>query len=114
MDVFDINFSKIILSLMILVIVVFGSLINWFEPHLPVIFSQAFRYGKFAYKGAPPKFLVIEIPKSTFKHFYVFSSVLSAYALYVVINVYVFEASPSELLISYLDLICGKSRKAEC
>lgn len=94
-------------------IVLMGSLINWFEKRLPVIFAQTFRYGKFAYDGKPSKFKVIEVPKSWFKHFYVFSSLYSLYALYWVIDVYLYGAQPSAWLLKYLDFFCGSNRHTE-
>lgn len=100
-------------SMMTFSIVIMGSLINWFEKRLPVFFAQTFRYGKFAYDGKPSKIKVVEVPKSWFKHFYVFSSLYSLYALYWVIDVYLYGAKPSPWLIQYLNIFCGSNRSTE-
>lgn len=114
MELENFNLLQILLLAMTFVIVIFGSLVNWFEAYLPVFFSQTFRYGKFAYKGKPSSFKVMEVPKSWFKHFYVFSSLYSLIALHLVIDVYLYGAQPPKLLLKYLDTMCGASRKANC
>lgn len=106
----EFNFLQVFFLMMTFSIVIMGSLVNWFEHRLPRIISQTFRYGKFAYDGKPSKFKVIEVPKSWFKHFYVFSSLYSLYALYLVIDVYMYGAKPSPWLIKYLNLCCGSNR----
>lgn len=109
----ELNLIKLIFASFIAVIVVIGSLINWFEKYIPVIFPQTFRYGKFAYQGKPSKLWVIEVPKSWFKHFYVFASVYSLYALYLAIDVYMYGGQPPAWFVSYLDFFCGTNRKAK-
>ncbi|KAL0268146.1 UNVERIFIED_CONTAM: hypothetical protein PYX00_010200 [Menopon gallinae] len=109
----ELNLIKLIFASFVAVIVVIGSLINWFEKYLPVILPQTFRYGKFAYQGKPSKLWVIEVPKSWFKHFYVFASVYSLYALYLAIDVYMYGGKPPAWFVSYLDFFCGSNRKTE-
>lgn len=69
-----------------------GVLINNFEKHVPAFIIKGFRYGSFAYKGSEANFLqLIEIPKSWYRHFYLFASTFGS-----VILVYIF-------LVYYLD-----------
>lgn len=108
------NLLQMLLLSMTFVIVIFGSLINWFEPYLPTFLPQTFRYGKFAYTGKPSNLKVIEVPKSWFKHFYVFASLYSLFALHLVIDVYLYGAKPPNSLLQYLEFLCGTSRKTDC
>lgn len=89
-----------------------GALINFIEPYLPVFITQTFRYGKHAYKGAPNWLAQIgEIPKSYFKHFYVFALLWSAVAMYLVTHVYVGGYQAPAAVVSFLDLMCGGNRR---
>lgn len=66
-----------------------GFLINNFERYVPAFIIKGYRYGSFAYQGPSASFLqVIEIPKSRYRHFYVFSSILSLVTLLYMYSVY--------------------------
>lgn len=66
-----------------------GFLINNFENYVPAFIIKGYRYGSFAYKGSNANFLqVIEIPKSHYRHFYVFSSIFSLVTLVYMYLVY--------------------------
>ncbi|RVE52905.1 hypothetical protein evm_002382 [Chilo suppressalis] len=69
-----------------------GFLINNFEKHVPAFIIKGFKYGSFAYKGPEANFLnVIEIPKSWYKHFYLFASCFGSATLAYIFLVYHFE-----------------------
>jgi 3-oxo-5-alpha-steroid 4-dehydrogenase 3 / polyprenol reductase len=85
-----------------------------FEEKLPNSIRQMFRYGKHSHKGESDKLIeLIEIPKSWFSHFYVFAIFWSWFWLILSISIYFYEYQPSQLLLSYLDLSCGRDRQPE-
>lgn len=60
-----------------------GFLINHFERYVPEIIIQGYKYGSFAHRGSNANYLsAIEIPKSYYRHFYVFSSLFSSTMLF--------------------------------
>ena len=61
--IMEFNLLKIGFSLMTLIIVILGGLINCAENHLPIFITQTFRLGKFAYQGKPSQLKIIEVPK---------------------------------------------------
>lgn len=69
-----------------------GTLINNFEKYVPAFIIKSYKYGSFAYKGSDASYIqLIEIPKSHYRHFYLFSSIFSASALLHMICVYLFD-----------------------
>lgn len=108
------NFIDLIFINFIVVIVILGALINFIEPYLPIFITQTFRYGKHAYKGAPNKIAQLsEIPKSYFKHFYVFALVWSILITYLVTWTYLGGYAIPDFVITILDVICGPNRKVK-
>lgn len=105
------NLVKVGFTLCTLLIVFLGGLINNFEHKLPVIIRQAYRYGKFSYKGHPTLIKILEIPKSSYKHFYVFGSVCATVAVLVATNIYFFNGENLYILRVLLDLVGGYHRK---
>lgn len=70
-------------------VTVTGSLINTCEKYLPAFVIKTYRYGSFAYTGSGASYLeVLEIPKSYYRHFYVFSSIFSISALLYMYAIY--------------------------
>ncbi|KAG5670163.1 hypothetical protein PVAND_000444 [Polypedilum vanderplanki] len=109
------NLINLLFIQLTVVIVILGTLMNLIEKHLPTNVKQMFRYGKHAYNGEKSDKLVskIEIPKTWFKHFYVFALFWSWSAVILSIAIYFFDQKPHEYFIKYLDLSCGQDRKAE-
>lgn len=108
------NFIDLIFINFIIVIVILGALINFIEPYLPVFITQTFRYGKHSYKGAPNKIAQLsEIPKSYFKHFYVFALVWSILITYLVTWTYIGGYALPDFIITCLDVICGRNREVK-
>lgn len=104
------NFIDLIFINFIVVIVLLGALINFIEPYLPVFITQTFRYGKHSYKGVPNKIAQLtEIPKSYFKHFYVFALIWSISIMYLVTWVYLGGYAIPDFVLTGLELLCGKS-----
>uniref|UniRef100_A0A6B2EII1 Polyprenal reductase n=1 Tax=Phlebotomus kandelakii TaxID=1109342 RepID=A0A6B2EII1_9DIPT len=90
---------------------ILGLLVGIMEAHLPAFLTQTFRYGKHSLKSHRNVLVNhLEIPKSSFRHFYVFALILSTFTLYLVLRVYVGGKAPPDSLIFLLDLICGKKR----
>lgn len=107
------NWINLAFIYLILTIVVFALSINISESNISPILLQTFRYGKHAYKGTQSRFVqAFEVPKSYFKHFYVFAIIwaLSVYALTV--NLYWLGTPIPEWIIDGLDLLCGSDRTA--
>lgn len=106
----ELNLLKLLFALMTIFIVIVGNLLNFFEERLPVFVVQTFRYGKFSYNGRS-SLKVIEVPKRWFRHFYVFATLYGFYALYWAVDVYLYQAKPSDSLLSYLDILAGSNRR---
>lgn len=110
MDTSTVNWVDFIFINFIVAITIVGTLINFVEPYLPVLITQSFRYGKHAHKGAPSRLVQLtEIPKSAFRHFYVFALVWSAAWMYLVLLVYVVGYRAPDGVIWLLDTLCGGS-----
>lgn len=105
------NLVKVGFTLSTLLIVFLGGLINNFEHKLPVIIRQAYRYGKFSYKGHPSIVRTLEIPKSFYRHFYVFGSIWGTAAFVVAIYIYFFNGENVYIMRVLLDFIGGCHRK---
>lgn len=105
------NWIDLIFIFFTLNVVVFAIFINVSESNIPPIFLQTFRYGKHAYKGKPSRFVqAFEVPKSYFKHFYVFAIAWAIFIFGLVYNVYVLGAGVPNWIIDALDLLCGSDR----
>lgn len=104
------NFIRVLFSLLTVVIIIYSSIINFFESRLPQFLSQIFRYGKFGSEKQSK--LAIEVPKSWFKHFYILAFFLYTYLLWLVTAVYIFNRNVPEHVTYFLDLSCGSERVA--
>lgn len=78
---------------------------------MPKCLCRVFRYGKFAYPEKVSK-LIVEVPKSTFKHFYVFAIIFFTYIFYMTTCVFVFGSSVPKWVEITLNIVCGTSRTA--
>jgi 3-oxo-5-alpha-steroid 4-dehydrogenase 3 / polyprenol reductase len=98
----------------IITMLVLGNLVIFFESYIPTSIAQSFRYGKHAVKGKTDKFVSkLEIPKSCFKHFYLYAFVWSIFLWTVTFNAYFRGVSPPRIVILFLDVVCGKNRLAQ-
>lgn len=101
-------------SLLTTSIILSGSLVSHFEKYLPSLFIQAIRYGKFAYTEKTSKSkIVLEVPKSWFKHFYWVGVSIFTFTLYTATSVYIFNADVNVLLIKCLNILCGTHRQSK-
>ncbi|XP_017480562.1 PREDICTED: polyprenol reductase [Rhagoletis zephyria] len=90
------------------VIIVFGSLVNLVESLLPNSLRQSFRYGKHCHKGTTNALISLtEIPKSWFKHFYIFAFSWSLLALVLVLKGFIAKAEAPEMVLTFLDFMAG-------
>ncbi|XP_060530279.1 polyprenol reductase [Cylas formicarius] len=105
------NIAQLLFCFMTINIIIYGSIINLYEHKIPKFFSRVFRYGKHAAKGGDSK-LIIEVPKSWFRHFYVIAVPLCTYVDYLLVAVYVFGTRVPEWLNTFLNLFCGDARIA--
>lgn len=107
------NWIDLIFIYFTLTVLVFAVFINVSESNISPIFLQTFRYGKHAYKGKPSRFVqAFEVPKSYFKHFYVFAIIWAILIFGLTFNVYVLGVSVPNWIIDVLDLLCGSDRAA--
>lgn len=105
------NFVDLVFIQFTLTIVILAILINVSEAYLPAIILQTFRYGKHAYNGIPSQLVSrCEIPKSYFKHFYVFAIVWSLIVFGLSSIVYVGQWTIGSWLIRGLEALCGDNR----
>ncbi|XP_030022781.2 polyprenol reductase [Manduca sexta] len=66
-----------------------GVLINYYEKYVPPFIKKGYLYGSFAYQGSEANYLqVLEIPKSYYRHFYLFASLFSVSSLFYMCMVY--------------------------
>ncbi|CAB3360801.1 Hypothetical predicted protein [Cloeon dipterum] len=109
----DLPHLKVTLGIMTLTTLVLGALVNLIEPYLPAFVIQALRYGKFAYRGPKQSWIKpIEIPKSSFKHFYYFAAFYTSYITYLTFFVYYGNAAVPHWFVKYLDLLASSKREA--
>ncbi|KAL7022178.1 hypothetical protein ACKWTF_012167 [Chironomus riparius] len=106
---------KLLFLQLTLVIVLLGTLMNSIEKYLPPDIRRMFRYGKHSYQSENSSKIIdkIEIPKSFFKHFYIFAIIWSWMGLTLAIRVYFLNYHPHIYLFKYLDFSCGINRKIE-
>lgn len=106
------NWIDLIYIYFILTIVILSVCINISESNLSPILLQTFRYGKHAYKGPPSRLVqAAEVPKSYFKHFYVFAIVWAILIFGLTFNVYVLDTKVPGWIIDALDVLCGSDRQ---
>lgn len=82
-------------------------LINWMEPYLPNIIVQTYRYGKLASNRKSELATKCELPKSSFKHFYVFAVIWAGISLYYGVCVYISGKTVPEYVVMFLDVFAG-------
>ncbi|XP_066141482.1 polyprenol reductase [Euwallacea fornicatus] len=107
---FTMNLISILFCLLTSTMIIYSSLINLFEPKLPHILSQIFRFGKFGAKAKSK--LVMEVPKSWFKHFYICAFIEFTYLIWLVTMVYLFHMKVPSYVRFLLDCLCGTERIA--
>ncbi|XP_058458837.1 polyprenol reductase [Malaya genurostris] len=111
LDLRSINLINFLFTQLIVVIVVLGVLIATIEKYLPSAISQTFRYGKHAHKGQADRFVsLLEVPKSWFKHFYIFAALWSASAFYFMVNAYFAGKVTPGYVIDFLDIMATTKR----
>lgn len=105
------NWIDLIFIYFTLTIVVFAVCINISESNISPILLQTFRYGKHAYRGEPSRLVqAVEIPKSYFRHFYVFAIVWAILVFGLTFNVYVLGTKVPDWIIDALDFLFGSNR----
>ncbi|XP_023016003.1 polyprenal reductase [Leptinotarsa decemlineata] len=104
------NLILLTFSIFTTTVIIYSSVINFFEKNLPTFLKKNFRYGKFACKENVQG--IIEIPKSSFKQFYRVAVLVCTYALYEATSVYIFNREPAERLSNFLLITCGSDRIA--
>lgn len=105
---YNINIVNSIFIGFTVIIVIFGSLLNFVEPLLPAFIKQSFRYGKHCYKGPEDKLVSkLEVPKSWFAHFYVFAFSWSMLALYLVLKGIIMHSIAPDYVLDFLDFVAG-------
>lgn len=111
---FSINYIQLIFAFFASAVIALGSLINYFEKYLPTFIVETFRYGKFAYQGKSSFIKPVRVPKSWFRHFYVFAIILAYTVLTVVVRAYLFRIDPPLWLKFVLNVACGEFRTENC
>lgn len=107
------NYIDLVFICFTATIVILAVCINVSGDNLPTLLVQSFRYGKHAYTGTPSRLVQsVEIPKSYFKHFYVFAIVWAISIFYLTFSVYFLGAVVPIWIIDILDFLCGSDRIA--
>lgn len=106
------NFIEFLFINLTLSTFLLGISVNLIEPYLPAFITQTFRYGKHSHKGEKDKTVSkCEIPKSWFKHFYVFAGIWSVGTFWLAVNTLVLGRSVPGFVIKFLDLVGGSDRR---
>lgn len=105
------NWIDLIYIYFIFTIVILSVCINLSESNISPVLLQTFRYGKHAYQGVPSRLVqAFEIPKSYFKHFYVFAIVWAILILGLTVNLYILDTKVPNWIIDVLDVLFGADR----
>ncbi|KAL0117403.1 hypothetical protein PUN28_010318 [Cardiocondyla obscurior] len=91
--------------------VLIGSMINFLDPYVPAALKRSFLYGKFSTKTPHVILTKLEVPKSNFRHMYIFSAPALAITLCSILYMYIYNANVPEIIIMLLDTLLGTSRK---
>ncbi|XP_018579620.1 polyprenol reductase [Anoplophora glabripennis] len=105
------NYILLGFSFLTSTIILGSSLLNTLESKLPIFFVENFRYGKFGVKNKVSK-IVVKVPKSWFKHFYMFAIYFFPYIFYLVTSTYMFNSDVPKWFIQLLNITCGEDRVA--
>lgn len=107
-DAYNINLTHLVFIIFTITIALLGSLINLIEEKLPAFLRQSFRYGKHSHRGKEDKLVSkLEVPKSWFKHFYIFAFIWAGLALSLVIKGFIYNATAPEWVLLFLDFVAG-------
>ncbi|XP_055604673.1 polyprenol reductase [Uranotaenia lowii] len=114
LDLRSINLVNFLFVQLLVVVVLLGGLIATIEKHLPSAISQTFRYGKHAHKGPQDRLVsLLEVPKSWFKHFYLFAALWSGAGFYFMINTYLGGKPVPEHVTDFLDIMATSRRSVK-
>ncbi|XP_017098013.2 polyprenal reductase [Drosophila bipectinata] len=115
-DRYKVNLLQLIFGTFIATIAFFGGLMTFVERYLPNSIRQAFRYGKHSFKGELDPFIAhLEVPKSWFRHFYIFAVFWSWLAFYIITSTIQSGKEAPEYVMRFLDFMAGgrSHRKVE-
>ncbi|KAH8281467.1 hypothetical protein KR054_000827 [Drosophila jambulina] len=115
-DRYKINLLQMMFGTFIATIVFFGGLMTFLEKYLPNSIRQSFRYGKHSFKGeTDPLVAWLEVPKSWFKHFYVFAIAWSWLGFFLLVSTVRDQREAPEYVMRFLDFMGGgrSHRKVE-
>lgn len=111
---FGLNLVDFIFINFFIVMLVSAILMLSKEDSLPRALRQSLRYGKHCYKGTNDALVsLLEIPKSWFKHFYLFAGAYSSIAALLVCYVYGIGGRPPIFVENFLDFVYGPQRVAK-
>jgi len=108
---YDLHLVHFILGVFTIIMVVFNGIIEHFEQSLPQFIVEAFRYGKTLNGPVQTKLVrLIQVPKSWFLHFYIFSSIYSPFILYQAYSSYMRNTEVPATYLTALDVVCTENR----
>ncbi|XP_031837039.1 polyprenal reductase [Nomia melanderi] len=108
----QLNFINIVFSFAAIFTGIFGLLVNFVEPYLPVSITRTYRYGKYSDNTYQPIVAKAEVPKRWFKHFYVLAAPASSYILYLVIDKYMWNGNVPKSVMWVLNMGLGTNRQS--
>lgn len=100
-------FDLLITSLVVNVIAV-----TFLEKYVSDSFLQFYKYGKLKSNRLPKP--SIEVPKSWFKHFYIFASCWSVCVFLIILRVYFYNEPVPVWFSRMLDILCSGQRITQC
>ncbi|XP_032668247.1 polyprenol reductase isoform X2 [Odontomachus brunneus] len=107
----EMNFIRYLFIFNTVFITIGGLLINYIEPYLPISLRRIFRYGKYNANIRHVVMETLEVPKSWFRHFYMFAAPASTVTLCLIFYKYFYNWKVPEIVLTLLDISFGASRK---
>lgn len=105
------NLILVLFSLLTSSVILSGALLL-FETKLPTFVIKSIRYGKFAYKDKKSDKMMIEVPKSWFKHFYCIGVLFFTVIFFEASRIYIFNSPTPSWLQEVLNITCGTNRQS--
>ena len=107
----EVNLVWFILIFFTIYMVIFSFLINVLEPFTPKIICDAFGYGKTTNANLSKFVRMIQVPKSYFKHFYIFAVLLMGFLFILCIRILIFEENLPTWMKDFFKWFCHPDLK---
>ncbi|KYQ51173.1 putative polyprenol reductase [Trachymyrmex zeteki] len=107
----DINIIRNFFLFVSVNIILLSLIFNFLESYVPILIKHSFLYGKYNIKTSYTIATKLEVPKSWFRHFYIFCAPLMTITLCLLSYKYLYNVNVPEIMFTLLDILLGGSRK---